>query len=93
MGLCAEPLLAFPERADANSDSCSSRLCCDACIGSFGAAREQEQLGGRVRPFNREKLHTPPPSGWRHRLDHQKSLQEFVGAHISDISYYKACKY
>lgn len=49
--ISAKPVLAFTGEATADDSSCPSRLCCDACIDGFGAALEQEQAGGAVRPI------------------------------------------
>lgn len=49
--LPAELVLAYPDRAAADDGSRSFSLCCEVCIGGFGAALEQEQADSIVRPI------------------------------------------
>ena len=49
--LANPPILAFPDWDAAADGSRTSHVYRDACIDGFGAALEQEQPDGSVRPF------------------------------------------
>ncbi|CAB1116433.1 unnamed protein product [Ectocarpus sp. CCAP 1310/34] len=49
--LSEPPVLAFPDWDAVADGSRPLRLCCDACVDGFGAAFEQEQADGSVRPI------------------------------------------
>ena len=49
--LAAPPILVFPDWDAAADGSLPFHVYCDACIEGFGAALEQEQPGGSVRPI------------------------------------------
>ena len=48
--LAAPPVLVFPEWDDVADGFRPFQVYCDVCIGGFGAALEQEQPDGSVRP-------------------------------------------
>ena len=48
--LAAPPILVFPDRDTVADGSCRFHVY-DACIDGFGAASEQEQPNGSVRPI------------------------------------------
>ncbi|CAB1097130.1 unnamed protein product [Ectocarpus sp. CCAP 1310/34] len=49
--LSEPPVLAFPDWDAVADGSRSLWLCCDACVDGFGAALEQAQADGSVRPI------------------------------------------
>ena len=49
--LAAPPIVVFPDWDAVADGSRSFRVYCDACIDAFGAALEQEQPDGSVRPI------------------------------------------
>ena len=49
--LVAPPILVFPDWDAAADCSCPFHVYCEACIDGFGAALEQEQPDGSVRPI------------------------------------------
>ena len=59
--LAAPPILVFPDWDAVADGSRPFRVYCDACIDGFGAALEQEQLDGSVRPIAYISRATPSP--------------------------------
>ena len=49
--LATPPILFFPNCDAVADESLPFQVCCDACIGGFGAALEQEQEDGSIKPI------------------------------------------
>ena len=49
--LATPPILVFPDWDAVDDGSRPFHVCCDACIHRFGAAFEQEQADGSIKPM------------------------------------------
>ena len=49
--LTTPPILVFPDWDAVADGSCPFHVYCDACIDGFGAALEQEQADGSIKPI------------------------------------------